>query len=185
MSAPYRRPMNYTPICHATLSEQQMYCLHTLMAIPDNPTFTRNNRAFAHTENNHNRYVPHNNKKSISLNVGLGLRYTISRLLGIQILIHIYLRGALKKFPEFFDIDCFVHHELVSPGQNVTGHFHVQDLQRLSDAVGRKRRDTRQAHIFKLHVICNSAPPPPHTHTRKSVYSNKLITKETITIGRV
>jgi hypothetical protein len=39
--------------------------------------------------------------------------------------------GAVKKFPEFCDIDCSVHHEFVPPGQSVTGHLYVQVLQRL------------------------------------------------------
>jgi len=44
----------------------------------------------------------------------------------------------------FFDIDGVVHHELVPPGQTVNGHFYVQGLQRLRDAVWRKRRDKWQ-----------------------------------------
>jgi hypothetical protein len=39
------------------------------------------------------------------------------------------LRGAVKKFPEFFDIISLVDHEFVAPGQCVTGHFYVQVLQ--------------------------------------------------------
>jgi hypothetical protein len=44
------------------------------------------------------------------------------------------IRGAVKKFPEFFDFDGLLHRELVPPGQRVT----VQVVQR-------KRRDKRQA----------------------------------------
>jgi hypothetical protein len=39
------------------------------------------------------------------------------------------VRGAVKKFPEFFDIDCLVRHEFVAPGQSVVGHYYVQVLQ--------------------------------------------------------
>jgi hypothetical protein len=48
------------------------------------------------------------------------------------------IRGAVKKFPEFYDIDGLVHHEFVPPGQSVTGHFCLQVSQR-------KRRDKWQA----------------------------------------
>ncbi|XP_023723965.1 uncharacterized protein LOC111873458 [Cryptotermes secundus] len=41
----------------------------------------------------------------------------------------------------FFDIDGLVPHEFVPPGQTVTGHFYVQVLQRLCNAVQRKRCD--------------------------------------------
>jgi hypothetical protein len=34
------------------------------------------------------------------------------------------IRGATKKFLEFFDIDSLVHHEFILPGQSVTGHFY-------------------------------------------------------------
>jgi hypothetical protein len=40
--------------------------------------------------------------------------------------------GAVKKFPESVDIDGFVHHEFVPPGQSVTGHFYEQVLHWLS-----------------------------------------------------
>jgi hypothetical protein len=46
----------------------------------------------------------------------------------------IEIREAVRKFPEFFDIDCLLHRELVPPGQSVT----VQVVQR-------KRRDKWQA----------------------------------------
>jgi hypothetical protein len=45
------------------------------------------------------------------------------------------IRGAVKKFPEFFVIDGSVHHEFVPHGQNVNGHSYVQVLQTLHDAV--------------------------------------------------
>jgi hypothetical protein len=45
------------------------------------------------------------------------------------------IRGAIKKFQEFFDIDHFVNHEFVPPRQSDTGHFYLQVLQRLRDAV--------------------------------------------------
>jgi hypothetical protein len=54
-------------------------------------------------------------------------------------------RGAVKKFSEFFDVDGFVHHEFISPEQSVTGHFYVDVLQRLLDAVRRKACDKWQA----------------------------------------
>jgi hypothetical protein len=44
----------------------------------------------------------------------------------------------------FFDIDGVVHHEFVPHGQTVNGHFYVQVLQRLRDAVRRERRDKWQ-----------------------------------------
>jgi hypothetical protein len=52
----------------------------------------------------------------------------------------LHLRGTTKKFPEFFDIDGLAHLEFVPPGQSVTGHFYMQVLQGLRDAVLRKRR---------------------------------------------
>ena len=50
-----------------------------------------------------------------------------------------------------FDIDGVVHHEFVPPGQTVNGHFYVQVLQRLRDAVRRKRRDKWQGEWFLHH----------------------------------
>jgi len=44
----------------------------------------------------------------------------------------------------FFDIDSVVYHEFVPPGQTVNGHFYVQVLQRLRDALRRKQRDKWQ-----------------------------------------
>jgi histone-lysine N-methyltransferase SETMAR len=57
-------------------------------------------------------------------------------------------REAIKKFPEFFEIDGLVHSESPPPGQIVTGHFYVQVLQRLSYAVLRKRHDKWQGQWF-------------------------------------
>jgi len=51
----------------------------------------------------------------------------------------------------FFDIDGVVHREFVSPGQTVNGHFYVQVLQRLRDAVWRKRHDRWQGEWFLHH----------------------------------
>jgi len=51
----------------------------------------------------------------------------------------------------FFDIDSVVNHEFVPPGQTVNGHFYVQVLQRLRDAVQRKRRDKWQGEWFLHH----------------------------------
>lgn len=36
------------------------------------------------------------------------------------------IRGAVKKLPEFFEINSLVHQEFVLPGQNVTGHVLMQ-----------------------------------------------------------
>jgi len=49
----------------------------------------------------------------------------------------------------FLDIDVVV--EFVPPGQTVNGHFYVQILQRLCDAVRRKRRDSWQGEWFLHH----------------------------------
>jgi hypothetical protein len=51
------------------------------------------------------------------------------------------MRGVVKKIQEFFDVDSSLHHEFVPPGQSGTGHFYVQVLQRMRDAVRRKRRN--------------------------------------------
>jgi hypothetical protein len=51
---------------------------------------------------------------------------------------------AAKKFPEFFDINGLVQHEVVPPGQSVAVHYCVQDLQRLRDSVPRKWPYKRQ-----------------------------------------
>jgi len=48
----------------------------------------------------------------------------------------------------FSDIDGVVHHEFVPPGQTVNSHSYVQVLQRLRDAVRRKRRDKWQGEWF-------------------------------------
>jgi hypothetical protein len=47
-------------------------------------------------------------------------------------------------FPEFLDIDGLMHHESVTPGESVTGHFFVEVMQRLCDSVRRKRSDKWQ-----------------------------------------
>jgi len=52
----------------------------------------------------------------------------------------------------FFDIDSVVHHEFIPPGQTVNGHFYVQVLQRLRDAVRRKWPDKWQGEWFLHHV---------------------------------
>jgi hypothetical protein len=65
--------------------------------------------------------------------------------------IHTYIRKAVKKFPEFFDTDGLLHHEFVPPGQSLAGHFYVQVLQRLRDAVWRKRGGMWQGHWFLHH----------------------------------
>jgi len=50
----------------------------------------------------------------------------------------------------FLDIDDVIHHEFVPPGQTVNCHFYVQVLQRLRDAVRRKKRDKWQGE-WSLH----------------------------------
>ena len=63
----------------------------------------------------------------------------------------------LVKFKEkvmiiaFFDINGVVHHDFVPPGQTVNGQFYVQILQRMCDAVRRKRRDSWQGEWFLHH----------------------------------
>ena len=56
----------------------------------------------------------------------------------------------------FFDIDGVVHDEFVPPGQTVNGHFYVQVLQRLRDAIWRKRRDKWQGEWFLHHDNASS-----------------------------
>jgi hypothetical protein len=85
------------------------------------------------------------------------------------------IQGSVKKFPEFFDIDSLVHHAFVPPGQRVTGHFYVQLLLWLRDAVRRKRRDKWQAgtvvsasrYSTEPYIACCAAIPvitqPPHS----------------------
>jgi hypothetical protein len=51
----------------------------------------------------------------------------------------------------FFDIDGLVHHEFVPPGQSVTGHFYVQVLQRLCDALQKRRFNKWQGQWFLHH----------------------------------
>ena len=54
----------------------------------------------------------------------------------------------ISKPKSLFDINGVVRHELLPPGQYVNGHFYVQVLQRLRDAVRKKRRDNRQGEWF-------------------------------------
>jgi len=56
----------------------------------------------------------------------------------------------------FFDIDGVVHHEFVPPGLTVNGHFYVQVLQRLRDAVRRKRHNKWQGEGFLHHDNASS-----------------------------
>jgi hypothetical protein len=65
------------------------------------------------------------------------------------------LRGAVKKFPEFFDIDGPVHHEFATPGQSVTGHLCVQVFQGSRHAIRRKWSYKWQGQWFLHH---NNAP---------------------------
>jgi len=51
----------------------------------------------------------------------------------------------------FFDINGVVHHEFIPPGQTVNGHFYMQVLQRLRNAVRRKRHDKWQGEWFLHH----------------------------------
>jgi transposase len=51
----------------------------------------------------------------------------------------------------FFDMDGVVNHEFVPPGRTVNGHFYVQVLKRLRDAVRRKRPDKWQGEWFLHH----------------------------------
>ena len=44
-----------------------------------------------------------------------------------------------------------MRHEFIPPGQTVNGHFYVQVLQRLHDAIRRKRRDKWQGEWFLHH----------------------------------
>jgi hypothetical protein len=60
------------------------------------------------------------------------------------------MRGS-NNFPEFFDMDSLVYHEIIPPGQSVTGYFYVQVLQRLRDAVRRKRHYKCQGQWFLHH----------------------------------
>jgi hypothetical protein len=45
---------------------------------------------------------------------------------------------SAKEFRELCDIEGLAHHKFILPGQSVTGHFHVQVLQRLCEDVRRK-----------------------------------------------
>jgi len=66
----------------------------------------------------------------------------------------------------FFDIDGVMHHEFVPLGQTVNGHFNVQVLQRLRDAVRRKRRDKWQGECFLHH---DNAPSHTLLVVQKSI----------------
>jgi hypothetical protein len=63
----------------------------------------------------------------------------------------VHTQGEDRTFPEFFDIDGSAHHEFVPPGQSVTSHFYLQVLQRLRDAVQKKRSDKWQGQWFLNH----------------------------------
>ena len=52
----------------------------------------------------------------------------------------------------FFDIDGVVHHEFVPPGETVNGHFYVQFLQRLRNALRRKRRNSGKESGFCITI---------------------------------
>jgi hypothetical protein len=51
----------------------------------------------------------------------------------------------------FFDIDGLVHNEFIPPGQSVTGHFYMQVLQRLHNAIQTKLSDKWQGQWFLHH----------------------------------
>jgi hypothetical protein len=75
-----------------------------------------------------------------------------------------HVRGSVKKFPEFFDVDGLVHQDFARL-HSVTGHFHVQMLQTLRDAVRRKGSDKWQRQWFMFHdgtpshISCCAAIP--------------------------
>uniref|UniRef100_A0A8C4X9K6 Protein GVQW3-like n=1 Tax=Erpetoichthys calabaricus TaxID=27687 RepID=A0A8C4X9K6_ERPCA len=63
-----------------------------------------------------------------------------------------YVRSKTKvMLISFFNIDGLVHHEFVQSGQSVIGVFYVQVLQRLRDAIQRKRPDKWQGQWFLHH----------------------------------
>jgi hypothetical protein len=71
--------------------------------------------------------------------------------------------GSVKKFPDVFDIDDFVPHEFLPPGQSAAGHFYVQVLQR-------KRHDKGQAgQWLPLHDNAPSHASPDHRTLRTSL----------------
>jgi hypothetical protein len=78
-----------------------------------------------------------------------------------------------KQFQEYFDIDGLMHHEFVLSGQSVTGRFYMQVLQRLRDAVLRKRRYEGQGQRFLHH---DNAP----SHT--SLVVQQFLVEENIPI---
>jgi len=59
-------------------------------------------------------------------------------------------------FIALFDIDGVVHDEFIPPGQTVNGHFYVKVLQRLHDAVRRKRHNKWQGEWFLHHDNASS-----------------------------
>jgi hypothetical protein len=77
-----------------------------------------------------------------------------------------YFTRVSQKVPRI-DIERLVHHEFVLPGQSATGHFCVRVLQRLSDAIRRKRLDKWQtgtvvsASLYRTepHIACCAAVP--------------------------
>jgi len=73
----------------------------------------------------------------------------------------------------FFDIDGVVHHEFVPPAQTVNGHFYVQVLQSLRDAVWRKWHDKWRGEWFLRH---NNAP----SHT--SLFVQQFLAEKSIPV---
>jgi len=73
----------------------------------------------------------------------------------------------------FFDIDGVVHHEFVPSGQTVNVNFYVQVLQKLRDAVRRKRRDNWQGEWFLHHDNASS-------HT--SLFVQQFLTEKSIPV---
>ena len=81
----------------------------------------------------------------------------------------------------FFDIDGVVHHEFVPPGQTVSGHFYVHVLQRLRDAVRRKRRDRGGESGFCItlthratHILLCSNSSPRKTFLSSPNHRNRV-----------
>jgi hypothetical protein len=59
----------------------------------------------------------------------------IGKMLKVKFVRSQELRGAVEKFPEFLYMDGLVHHQSLLPEQSVSGHFHMQVLQKLCSAV--------------------------------------------------
>jgi hypothetical protein len=59
---------------------------------------------------------------------------------------------AVKKFPEFFDVNGLKQREFVPPGLSVAAHSYVQSLLRLRDAVPRN---------YQLHITCRAGRSCP------------------------